>query len=129
VVCKVGRSDAGGVLVNRRRVFQSEDGPFLWPHQEQPNRTVSDRTNGMNKHHIWFHLQEAHEAIGNILESLRNDPGYDFGNYWVEMQHVYHHVNTTWNGRDASVEQVADGSKEDFNRWACYPKDLEMLQL
>jgi hypothetical protein len=81
----------------------------------------------MNKQHIQFHLREAHEAIEQILESLRSDPGYDYGNYWVEMQHLYHHINTAWNGREATDEEVSVCSQEDFDRWGRYPTDLEPM--
>jgi hypothetical protein len=80
-----------------------------------------------DKGNIQFHLLEAHESLGKILESLRTDPDYEYGNYWVEMQHLYRHINTAWNARDATEEQVSVCSQEDFDRWGCHPTDLEPL--
>ncbi|MDZ4290063.1 MAG: hypothetical protein U0984_19005 [Prosthecobacter sp.] len=81
----------------------------------------------MNKPYIEFHLREAQEALNNILESLRGDPDYDYGPYWVDMQHLYRHINTAWNARDAADEQAATLSQEDFDRWGQYPADLDIL--
>ena len=81
----------------------------------------------MNKRFILFNLEEAHESIGKMIGSLRADPEYDYGNYWVELQHVYQHINTAWNARDSTHEQAMACSQEDFDRWGLYPTDLPPL--
>ena len=81
----------------------------------------------MNKPHILFHLTEAREAIQKLIEELQSDQDYQFGNYRVDMEHLYHHVNSAWNGRDASKEAVDACSQEDFRRWRQFPTDIELL--
>jgi hypothetical protein len=44
------------------------------------------------------------------------------------MQHIYHHLNTAWNSRDASASQVSELTKAQFNKWSQLPADLPMMQ-
>ena len=81
----------------------------------------------MNKPAIEFHLQEAQEALNTMLESLRTDPDFECGAYWVQMQHLYRHINTAWNARHATDDQTSPLSQEDFDRWGQYPADLNIL--
>jgi hypothetical protein len=81
----------------------------------------------MNKDYILFHLSEARSAVDSIMNELKSDPKYEYGNYRVDIEHVYHHINTAWNARDASRESVNESSEQDFNRWCQFPVDLEIL--
>ena len=81
----------------------------------------------MNKPHILFHLAKAQEAIQKLIAEMQSDQDYEFGNYRVDMEHLYHHVNSAWNGRDASEEAVHACSQEDFRRWRQFPTDIELL--
>jgi hypothetical protein len=78
----------------------------------------------MNKDLILFHLNEAEEQLRKTIKALRDDPAYEFGNYLVEMQHLYLHLNTAWNGRDATETQFAECSQPDFDAWRRFPTDL-----
>jgi hypothetical protein len=78
----------------------------------------------MNREHVLFHLQEAEEELSGTIAALRKDPEYDIGDFLVAMQHLYHHLNTAWNGRDATPEQVAACTEEDFNKCDRFPMDL-----
>lgn len=78
----------------------------------------------MNKEHVRFHLQEASEAIQSILAELKDDSEYGEGDYWPDIQHLYYHINTAWNGRDATDEQVKICSEADFEKWAAFPADI-----
>ena len=82
----------------------------------------------MNKEHVLFHLKEAREALEQIIQEIKSDPEYDDAEYSVDMRHLYHHVNTAWNGRDAIEAEVNECSEENFDRWRQYPvDDLEMF--
>jgi hypothetical protein len=81
----------------------------------------------MNRDHILFHLQEAHEELTRTIHQVRNDPEYDIGEYWVALQHLYHHLNTAWNGRDSTKEQSDNVTDETFRAWSEYPTDLPPL--
>ena len=78
----------------------------------------------MNRDHTLFHLREAAEELQRTIAGMEVSPDYDYGEFWVAMQHLYHHLNTAWNARDESPERVAACSKEDFVRWRQFPQDL-----
>jgi hypothetical protein len=80
----------------------------------------------MNREHVLFHLQEAEEELARTIKELRQSPEYDIGEYIVAMQHLYHHLNTAWNARDATSEQAEHVTDEDFKQWGRYP-DPEAL--
>jgi hypothetical protein len=45
------------------------------------------------------------------------------------MQHLYHHLNTAWNARDASPLAVQASTDAIFNRWSALPSDLPMMEV
>lgn len=83
----------------------------------------------MNREQVLLHLGEARDAIEAALDSIRSTPNYDYGEYWVEMQHIYHHLNTAWNSRDASDVEVQAATDDDFNRWSAFSRDLPMMEV
>jgi len=83
----------------------------------------------MNKEWILFHLTEARDEINKTLTDIHGNPDYNYAEFWVAMQHLYHHVNTAWNSRELSEAQVREGTDEGFSRWSQFPKDLPMMGL
>ena len=81
----------------------------------------------MNREWVLFHLKEAAEELDRTIEDIQRDPGYDHAQFWPAMQHLYHHLNTAWNARDASPDEVAGESDGLFNRWSRYPDDLPTM--
>jgi hypothetical protein len=81
----------------------------------------------VNREHVTWHLSEARAAIDGILEELASSRDYDESEFWVDMQHAYHHLNTAWNARNATVDQVARAGDAEFNRWSALPTDLPMM--
>jgi len=81
----------------------------------------------MNKHYVLFHLKEAAEQLEETIGELQSAPDYDFGEYMVDMSHLYHHVNTAWNARDESKEVVEECSEENFNKWRAFPSIEELF--
>jgi hypothetical protein len=77
----------------------------------------------MNRQLIGFHLKEALEELQRTIQELEGDPEYEYGDFVVAITHLYHHVNTAWNGREASPEQADRCSEEDFERWRRFPRD------
>jgi hypothetical protein len=71
--------------------------------------------------------REAHEGLSKTIQEIRDDPDYGYGEFLVAMQHLYHHLNTAWNSRDASPHQVRSENDEDFGRWNQFPTDLPMM--
>ena len=75
----------------------------------------------MNKDYVLYNLGEAQEALGQLIADMKSDPEYDYGEYIVDMGHVYHHLNTAWNARDSSKAVADQCSEEDFYRWRQFP--------
>lgn len=49
---------------------------------------------------------------------------YSCGELSGDLGHLYHHLNTAWNARDASEQQVQTCAAADFNRWGRFPREL-----
>ena len=79
----------------------------------------------MNKESITFHLDEAKEELDRtITEILKDD--YSEEEFQVAMGHLYHHLNTAWNGRNASAETHRECKAVDFNSWRKFPTNEEL---
>ena len=78
----------------------------------------------MKKDYLLFNLEEAKEAIDQLISDINNDPDYDVGNYIVDMQHIYSHINSAWNGKDfdSNHEELTD---ELYQKFTKFPDDLE----
>ena len=79
----------------------------------------------MNKRVILFHLAEASEQLRTLVENIKNDPEYEIGTYTAEMSHLYHHLNTAWNGRGCTDEEHRTATK--FDEWRKFPDNSELL--
>lgn len=83
----------------------------------------------MNREWMQHHLSEARGALDSTIADMQASPDYDYGELWVEMQHLYHYINTAWNSRDAMPDQVENATDADFNRWSRLPGDLPMMEV
>ena len=81
----------------------------------------------MNRDAIAFHLGEAKEELNRTIADIQGDPEYDSAEFKVAMSHLYHHLNTAWNGRDATPERHRDCSQEDFGTWRKFPDESELF--
>ena len=80
----------------------------------------------MNKDYVLWHLERAHEAIAEIIADMKSNRSYEYAEYVVNMTHVYHHLNTAWNARDATEAAAHECSEEDFYRWRQFPSGEEI---
>ena len=83
----------------------------------------------MNKRLVAFHLSEAVEQLQSMMDEIPRDNEYGYGEFLVEMQHVYYHLNTAWNAKDVSDAVAEPGSDELFNRWGQFPTDLPLMRI
>ncbi len=83
----------------------------------------------MNRDWVLWHLREALEELQRTVQEIAASPEYDDPEFWPAMQHLYHHLNTAWNSRHASPDEVEPGSDEAFTRWSQMPSDLPMREL
>jgi hypothetical protein len=80
----------------------------------------------MNERAILFHLKEAKEELDSTIAEIADSASYDIGEFRVAMGHIYHHLNTAWNGRDASADRHHTCAKNDFNAWRKFPADDDL---
>ncbi len=81
----------------------------------------------MNKEWITFHLEEALEQLQETISNLKSDKDYSYGDYVVEISHLYHHINTAWNSREASPNEVANHTDADYDKWQRMPEFEDLL--
>lgn len=81
----------------------------------------------MNKKYIAWHLEEAAKEIAETLREMESDPEWEIGDFYVEMRHLFHHVNSAWNARDSTEAEANECTEENFEKWRQYPADLEMI--
>lgn len=81
----------------------------------------------MNRHIISFHLQEAAEELNHTIEELERKKSYDIEEFRVAMGHLYHHLNTAWNGRDQTDDEFRECTDESFSRFRKFPPDSELF--
>ena len=75
----------------------------------------------MNRTWVLFHLREAAEELSRTISEIETEADYDDVEFEVAMQHLYHHVNTAWNARDASAQATTECSENDFYVWRQFP--------
>jgi len=78
----------------------------------------------MNRDWVLFNLREAIEELTRTISEIEATPDYGYGEFSVAMQHLYHHLNTAWNARDATPDQVATCTETDFQMWRQFPVDI-----
>ena len=81
----------------------------------------------MNRDAILFHLREAKEELDRTIIEIEKSKSYDVGEFVPAMSHLYHHLNTAWNGRDASAERHAKCAQNDFYTWRKFPTNEDLL--
>lgn len=74
-----------------------------------------------------FNLREVAEELSRMISEIESTPDYDHADFAIAMQHLYHHMNTAWNGRNASADRARLCSEDDFNAWRQFPKDLDVV--
>lgn len=81
----------------------------------------------MNKEYILYNLKEALEQLSNTIRELETDKDYEYGDFRVDMEHLYHHVNTAWNAQNSSNQESRECSESNYNVWRQFPKDMDWI--
>ena len=79
----------------------------------------------MNKRYTEFQLKEALEQLQQIISSINNDD-FDDINLQLDMEHLYHHLNTAWNAINATDEDTDECSQTNFEKWRQFPTDIDL---
>ena len=77
----------------------------------------------MTREYVLWNLREAAEELSRTIQEMDKDPDYDSCELVVAMSHLYHHLNTAWNARLATAEEVEACSADNFRRWRQFPLD------
>lgn len=80
----------------------------------------------MNREHTLFHLREAMSELENTISELASDPNFSEAEFYVSAEHIYHHLNTAWNAREASKSEATECSEPNFNKWRCFPSEFSL---
>jgi hypothetical protein len=80
----------------------------------------------MNTNWISFHLREALEELTRTITAVENVPEYDEARFKVAIEHLYNHLNTAWNSRNADAKATTECSDDDFYAWRAFPSDISM---
>ena len=80
----------------------------------------------MNKGWILFHLREVQEELASTIAKLDTAESVDEIEFEIAIAHMYNHLNTAWNARAVTDEQIVTQSDDDFYRWRAYPVDISM---
>lgn len=83
----------------------------------------------MNKDAVLFHLREAAEDLNEKIKEFEQDPDFDKTGLQLALGHIYHHLNTAWNGRDQTEEQFRECTDTDFDRFRRFPKEKDFADL
>ncbi len=71
----------------------------------------------MNRDYIVWNLRETSEQLATLTRELEGG-GSSEPEFYVAVAHLYHHINTAWNARNASEPQIQECSAEDFKELA-----------
>jgi hypothetical protein len=77
----------------------------------------------MNRRAILFNLREAAEELNRTIQELETDSKYNQEDFQVAMGHLYHHLNTAWNGRNQTHKQFKEA--DNFDKFQQFPKASE----
>ncbi|HEY2824891.1 MAG TPA: hypothetical protein VGI83_05030 [Gemmatimonadales bacterium] len=80
-----------------------------------------------NRELVLFHLREARDELDTTIRDIEATPDYGYGEYWVAMQHLYHHANAAWSGRESTPAEAKDTDAH-FATWSRFPNDLPMME-
>ena len=74
-----------------------------------------------NRDLIVINLEEAIEQLQDTVSSLSNNQEYDEGQFRLDLEHAYHHLNFAWHIRAASQLEVAECSQDNYVKWSKFP--------
>ena len=75
----------------------------------------------MNKSYILYNLKEAYAQISETIAEFESNSDYGFPEFKVEMEHIYHHLNTAWNAQNSTEQESNECSEENFQLWRRFP--------
>jgi len=83
----------------------------------------------MNRKVVCFHLQEAAEQLNEMVERFESKAKYSAEEFEMDTGHLYHHLNTAWNGQNQTDAQHRKCDPSDFAKFRKFPKEREFIYL
>ena len=80
----------------------------------------------MNKKWIIQDLNEAAEQLNEIINKLGQDD-YSVTDFELDMQHMYSHLNTAYNTRNFTDEQIKNFTQQDYEKNRKTPSVLTFI--
>jgi len=79
----------------------------------------------MNYQIVLSNIEEALEELERIRDKV-NSKNIDDVEFKIALQHVYHHLNFSWNVRNQKTEKYENLTDDEFIKWGKYPLDLDL---
>ena len=77
---------------------------------------------------IVYDLSDAQEDLAEIIELFDfKKESYDEDEFRVKMAHLYWHLNSAWNMRKITAEDLENADGKQMNLWGEFPKDIKPL--
>ncbi len=76
---------------------------------------------------IAYDLQDANEELLEIMELIRPDVEIDEDEFNVRMAHLYSHLNSAWNCRNLTSDDLDSADGHQLDLWKRFPEDLKPL--
>jgi hypothetical protein len=81
----------------------------------------------MNTRFIASNLEEATEELHRLTARAKAGEEIPFEDFHVAMAHIYHHLNSAWNGRNITREEWQQCTDENYEKWQRFPQDLPLI--
>jgi hypothetical protein len=81
----------------------------------------------MNARFISSNLKEAEEELRRLITDTESGEELSFKDFHVAMAHIYHHLNSAWNGRNATDTEWRECTEANFQKWQSFPRDLPFI--
>jgi len=81
----------------------------------------------MNRDAILVHLREAKKELDRTITEIAGSESYDIGDFRPAMSHIYHHLNTAWNGKETPPKDYPLSSRHKFHEWRQFPPNDDLL--
>jgi hypothetical protein len=77
--------------------------------------------------YIAWNLDDAREELAGIIEMFRPESEIDEDEFTVRMAHLYKHLNTAWNIRNVTGDDLDSADGVRLDSWGRFPTDIKPL--
>jgi hypothetical protein len=81
----------------------------------------------MNHDAVLVHLREAKKELDRTILEIEKNKACEAGDFRTAMSHIYHHLNTAWNGKDTPAKLYAESSRHKYHDWRKFPPNDDLL--